>query len=52
MTREEIIHELEVALLKFVKDVADGAAPSKVDAMPRAAGVLVELLALDQMKER
>lgn len=49
MTREEIIHELELALLEFVKRVAKGeaAAREEIGVLPAAASVLVGLLALD-----
>lgn len=49
VTRDEIIHEFELALLKFVKDaVYEGATADEVEALPAVAEVLVSLLALLQ----
>lgn len=52
MTKEEIILELELLLLEFVKESVKYATARDARDFPAVAGVLVELLALDQKKER
>ena len=46
MTKEEI-HEFELALLGFVKEASSQNAPlEELEALPKVASVLVELLSL------